>query len=96
MLGFQQAGAFGKRPAGVLATVPFVRADGGEKMLHRCLVAGEQLAVEVTGIPVDQDAAEIEHNDITGRLRHRSRYSPIFRRTINIPSSRSQSRDGLG
>jgi len=49
MLGLQQAAAFGKRPADVLATVPFVRADGGKEMLHRRLVAGEQLAVEVTG-----------------------------------------------
>ena len=57
MLGLQQAAAFGKGPAGVLATVPFVRADGGKEMLHRRLVAGEQLAVEVTGIPIDQNAA---------------------------------------
>ena len=72
MLGLQQAGAFGKGPAGVLATVPFVRADGSEEMLHRHLIAGEQLAVEVTGIPVDQNAAEIEYDDFAGRLRHRS------------------------
>ena len=71
MLGLQQAGAFGKGPAGILAAVPFVRADGGEEMLHRRLVAGEQLAVEVAGIPVDQNAAEIEHDSIAGCLRHR-------------------------
>jgi hypothetical protein len=53
----RQAAAFGKGPAGVLVTVPFVRADGGKEMLHRRLVASEQLAVEVTGIPIDQNAA---------------------------------------
>jgi len=62
--------ASGKGPAGVLATVPFVRADGGEEMLHRCFVAAQQLAVEVTRIPVDQNAAEIKHDSITGRLHH--------------------------
>jgi hypothetical protein len=72
MLGLQHAGTFGKGPAGVLAAVPFVRADGGEEMLHRYLVAGKQLAVEVTGIPVDQHTAEIEYDDFAGRLRHRS------------------------
>ena len=71
MLGLQQAAAFGKRPADVLATVPFVRADGGKEMLHRRLVAGEPLAVEVTGDPVDQHAAEIEHDGIAGHLCHR-------------------------
>jgi len=65
-------GAFGKGPAGVLAAVPFVSADGREEMLHRRLVACKQLAVKVTGIPVNQHAAEIEHDDIAGCLRHRS------------------------
>jgi len=74
VLGLQQAGAFGKGPAGVLAAVPFMRADGGEEMLHRHLVAGEQLAVEVAGIPVDQHAAKIEHDGIAGHLRHRPLY----------------------
>ena len=72
MLGLQQAGAFGKGPAGVLASVPFVRADGGEELLHCRLVAGEQLAVEVTGIPVDKNATEIEHDGIAGTHRHHS------------------------
>jgi hypothetical protein len=37
-----------------------------------------------------------EHDDIAGRLRHRSLYPPIFSGSINTLRSRSQSRGGLG
>ena len=48
---------------GILPLVPCGRADLGEKTLHRRLVV-EQLPVQVTGIPVDQHAAEIEYHDL--------------------------------
>ena len=70
MLGFQQPGALGKIAAGILAAVPFMRADSREEMLHRRLVAREQLAIEMTGIPGDQNAAEVEHDGIAGRFSH--------------------------
>src|SRR6266446_10499632 len=71
MLSFEQAGAFGEAAAGVLSSVPFIGADRREKMLHRCLVIPEELAVEMPRIPIDQYAAEVEHHDISDRLCHR-------------------------
>ena len=53
----------GEAAPGVLALVPFRRADRSEEVLHRRLVAVEQLAIEVSRVPVDQDAAEIEDDD---------------------------------
>ena len=70
MLGFQQPGAFGKTAAGILTAVPFMRADIREEMLHRRLVAREQLAIEMAGIPGDQNAAEVEHDGIASRFCH--------------------------
>jgi hypothetical protein len=49
--------------AGVLPRIPFAGAHLGQEALHRGLVAGKQLAVEVPRIPVEQDAAQVEHHD---------------------------------
>jgi hypothetical protein len=70
VLGREQPGALGKAAAGIVVAVPFVGAHGGKKMLHPRFVAGEQLAVEMPRVPVDQHAAEVEHDDIAPRLRH--------------------------
>jgi len=71
MLSFEQASTFGEAAAGVLSSVPLIRADRREKMLHRWLVVPEELAVEMPRIPIDQDAAEVEHHDVSDRLCHR-------------------------
>src|SRR5438105_14354904 len=70
MLGFQQPGALGKTAAGILAAVPFMRADIREEMLARGLVAREQLAIEMPGIPSDQSAPQVEHDGIASRFYH--------------------------
>jgi hypothetical protein len=98
MLGLQQAAAFGKRPAGVLATVPFVRADGGKEMLidAYCARFHEMMPGPIAGSVEILAELKTEHDDIAGRLRHRSLYPPIFSGSINTLRSRSQSRGGLG
>jgi hypothetical protein len=56
----------------ILLLVPGGMADLGEKPLHGGLVV-EQLAVQVTRIPVDQHATQIVHDDRpfpAARLRH--------------------------
>ena len=53
----------GERAARVLPLVPFLGADVAEEMLHRCVVAGEELAIEMPRIPLQQDATNIEHDD---------------------------------
>src|SRR5205085_9422955 len=65
MLRKQRARALGERPAGVLALVPFGGADGGEEILHRSLIAVEELAIQVARIPVEQYAAQVEDSDGT-------------------------------
>ena len=70
MLGLQQSGAIGEAAAGILAAVPFMGADRRQKMFHRRLVAGEQLAVEMPRVPVDQNPAEVEHHDAAAWLCH--------------------------
>src|SRR5262249_49366286 len=49
--------------AGILLLVPFLRAHRGEEILH-CASIGEELAVEVARVPVDEDAAEIEDDGL--------------------------------
>ena len=48
----QLARRLGERAPGILALVPLRRADVGEEILHRRVVAVEQLAVEMARIPV--------------------------------------------
>ncbi len=49
------------RYAPIVGVVPGGRADLGEEPLHLRLVV-EQAAVEVPGVPVQQDAAQVEHD----------------------------------
>src|SRR5262249_32249013 len=96
MLGFEETARFGKAAAGVLPSVPFMRADRCEKMFHRGLITGEEFAIEMARIPLDQDTAEVEHDDIALRCRHR-RLSPVFaRKKITAAALPSQSRLPLG
>ena len=62
----EQRRRLGEPAAGVLALVPILGADGRQERLHRRLVAGEELPVEMPRIPIDQHA-EIEHDDGAGR-----------------------------
>ena len=52
----------GEAAPAILPLVPVGMADLGEKPLHGGLVV-EQLAVEVTRIPVNQHATQIVHDD---------------------------------
>src|SRR6516165_793892 len=64
VLELEQTGAFGKTAPGVLAAVPIMGADIRQKMLHRRLVPGKELAVKMSRVPVDQHAADIEDHDV--------------------------------
>ena len=72
MLRQEGARALGEGAPGVLALVPFGGADGGEEMLHRRVVAVEELAIQVSRVPVEEHAAEIEDGDAAPRtwVRH--------------------------
>ena len=56
----QQPSGVGDEATRILAAVPFLRADGRQEMLHRRFVTIEQLAVEIAGIPIDEDPAEVK------------------------------------
>ena len=47
----------------VIAVVPLERADLRQEVLHLRLV-GEQLPVQVAGIPVQQHAADVKHDGV--------------------------------
>ena len=53
---------FGEGTAGVLPLVPLARANLREELLHRGFV-GEKLAIQVARVPVEQHAAQVEHDD---------------------------------
>ena len=59
----RKAQASAKLPPGILLRVPGWSADGGQEMLHGVVVSMKKLAIEITGIPVDEYAAEIEDGD---------------------------------
>mgnify|MGYP003693920099 CR=1 FL=1 len=59
----------GEGAAGILPLVPLDSAHVGEELLHRALVAGEELAVQEARIPAEQNAADIEHDDAPLRRR---------------------------
>ena len=50
-----------------------MRTDGGEKLLHRFGVAIEELAIQIPWIPINKNAAEIEHGD--GAFSHEEKNS---------------------
>jgi len=62
MQGLQTTRRFGTVAAVILHRVPFPRGHLGQESLHLGGV-GDQLAVEVAGVPIDQHAAEIEDHD---------------------------------
>jgi hypothetical protein len=51
--------------------VPRLGANGGQEAFHAHLVTAEQLAIEMTGIPIDQNSPQVEHDRVDGPpLRH--------------------------
>ena len=71
MFGLQEARALSKAAPDILAAVPFMGAHRCKEMFHRRFVAGEELAVEMPRVPINQNAAEVEHHDAAARLCHR-------------------------
>jgi len=63
----------GKRATSVLLFVPGLRTHGGEKLLHRFGVAIEELAIQIPWVPINKNAAEIEHGD--GAFSHEEKNS---------------------
>src|SRR6266542_1894949 len=62
-------------------------------MLHRRPVLGEELAIEVPRIPVDQHAAKVEHDDAAILLCHRCDLGgSVWRETITSVVRRSEYR----
>jgi hypothetical protein len=59
-------------PSRILALVPCLGAHFGEKMFHCCVVAGKELPIEETGIPLQQHSTQIEH-DHAAACRQRAR-----------------------
>jgi protein-S-isoprenylcysteine O-methyltransferase Ste14 len=64
-----------KRPPGVLLLVPRRSTDRGEKVFHRRVVSIEQLAVQVTWIPIDHHPTKVE--DCYTIMRHRRYILPL-------------------
>jgi len=60
-------------------------ADIRQKMLHRRLVGGKELAVKVSRVPIDQHTADIEDHDVSYRLRHLPALDIPNRGTITVP-----------
>src|SRR5215467_10270758 len=52
--------ALGKRAARVLPFVPRLGANGRKEVVHRCLVATKESAIEVARIPIDQHSTKVE------------------------------------
>ena len=61
--------------AEVLLGVPWHSADVGQELLHAFDIGPEQLAVQVAGVPIEQDPAHVPqdrfHPPGRGRRRHR-------------------------
>ena len=55
------------RDAPVMGRMPRRRTDLGEEPFHLRLVR-DQLAVEVPGVPIEQDAAHVEHHRLDRRV----------------------------
>jgi MFS family permease len=72
----QRSAGLGETSPGILLRVPGWSADGGQEMLHGVVVSMKKLAIEITGIPVDEYAAEIEDGDgAMGRHKTNSSWS---------------------
>src|ERR1700745_575550 len=96
MKSFEGTAAISKRSPGILLRVPRRRANGAEEVFHRRLIAIEQHAVEVTGVPIDYHTPKIEDRGtsfchfkyILSFLRESS-IMPVLRTQRNLFRSRS-------
>src|SRR5690242_1231187 len=79
----------GKAPPRVLPLVPRFGADAAEECFHRGVVAGEGLSIQMSRIPLEQHAAEVEHDDAPPWCLHASagERSPSTRRSSATDSS---------
>src|SRR3982074_2940258 len=60
MKSFKRTATISKRSPGILLRVPRRCTNGSEEVFHRCFIAIEQLAVEVTWVPIDYHTPKIE------------------------------------
>src|ERR1700747_2469469 len=60
MKSFKRTATISKRSPGILLRVPRRCTNGTEEVFHRRFIAIEQLAVEVTWVPIDYHTPQIE------------------------------------
>src|ERR1700720_4098111 len=60
MKSFKRTATISKRSPGILLRVPRRCTNGTEEVFHRGFIAIEQLAVEVTWVPIDYHTPQIE------------------------------------
>src|SRR5713101_6058899 len=60
MKSFKRTATISKRSPCILLRVPRRCTNGSEEVFHRCFIAIEQLAVEVTWVPIDYHTPKIE------------------------------------
>src|SRR3979490_1195899 len=60
MKSFKRTATISKRSPGILLRVPRRCTNSSEEVFHRCFIAIEQLAVEVTWVPIDYHSPKIE------------------------------------
>src|SRR5260221_10823279 len=60
---FKRTATISKRSTGILLRVPRRCTNGSEEVFHRRFIAIEQLAVEVTWVPIDYHTPKIEDCD---------------------------------
>src|SRR5882762_6233655 len=60
MKSFKRTATISKRSPGILLRVPRRCTNGSEEVFHRGFIAIEQLAVEVTWVPIDYHPPQIE------------------------------------
>src|ERR1700730_4041874 len=88
MKSFKRTATISKRSPGILLRVPRRCTNGTEEVFHRRFIAIEQLAVEVTWIPIDYHTSQIED---CGTIFCHCKYILSFLRESSIMSvSRAQ------
>src|SRR6266850_46804 len=60
MKSFKRTATISKRSPRILLRVPRRCTNGSEEVFHRCFIPIEQLAVEVTWVPIDYHTPKIE------------------------------------
>src|SRR5246127_3232913 len=90
MKAFKRTATISKRPPGILLRVPRRCTNVTEEVFHRRFVAIEQLAVEVTWVPIDYHATKIED---CGRIFCHCKYILSFLRESSIKSVSRAKRD---